>query len=364
MLSLQIPNNSTILVRVDYNLSNMKELFRITSSYQTIHTLLEQGHKVILITHYGRPQAQEEEYSTKNLIEVVQEVFGTQPYYINQFQSFSQAKEEIKNNSQRLFILENTRFSGDETSKITEAKENLAKQYSQLGDYFIDEAFSVSHRQEATNYYLKNCMESSYGYRYQLEITNLNQLKSPKSPYILIMGGSKVETKLPLISHLITQADRILIGGMICFTFLEAAARLKVKIPPLWDSPVQQSSLDEVTELLKQHSNKIVLPIDLIYKTENGKITARDLGPMTTQLFINQLDKAQTIFWNGTLGQVEDPTFRYSTDQIINKLTSLDQALIIAGGGDTESYLTEEQKSKLDFVSTGGGACLEYIAHK
>jgi phosphoglycerate kinase len=362
MLSLKIPFLSTVLVKVDFNLSSLTETYRIQSTKKTILELISEGNKVVLITHYGRPEKQEKKYSTKALVPVIEKEMGTKIKFINQFESFEKASKQIAKSKSKLFLLENSRFSPIEDKGTTDQKYNLGKEYSTLGQFFVDEAFSVSHRNEVTNTIVKNFLPFGYGYRYQLEVKNLDKLTNPKKPYYLVMGGAKVETKLPLIEHLLPKADKIFIGGMICFTFLEELRRRGEKIPPLFDTPFQEEHIGTVKKILDKYPSKIVLPQDLVYKSIDGKVVAADVGSLTTELFCDGLKNAKTIFWNGTLGEVERPTFDYSTKQLVKTLLSIPSAFIVCGGGDTESFLSEKDKARLDFVSTGGGACLDYLS--
>lgn len=362
MLSLKIPFLATVLVKVDYNLSSLDQTYRIESTKKTILELLSEGNKVVLITHYGRPVGQEKILSTKNLIQVVQKELGVKIKYINQFDSFPKAAKLIANSESKLFLLENTRFNQIEENGTTQEKFQLGKEYSTLGQFFVDEAFSVSHRKEVTNTILKTFLPFGFGYRYKLEVNNLNKLQNPKAPYYLVMGGAKVETKLPLIEHLIDKVDKIFVGGMICFTFLEEMRRRGAKVPPLFDTSFEEKYIPMVKKIIDQHPNKIVLPVDLVYKSIEGKVVAADIGSLSTELFCSGIKNGKTIFWNGTLGEVEKPTFDYSTKQLVKTLLTMNSAFIVCGGGDTESFLSESDKAKLDFVSTGGGACLDYLS--
>jgi phosphoglycerate kinase len=361
MLSLKIPFLSTVLVKVDYNISSDNAAYRIEATKKTIFELISEGHKVVLITHYGRPQAKEQSLSTKNLVPVIEKSLGIKVVYINQFKSFEVATQQIKKSHNQLFILENTRYDLDEVSEVVEKKYNLAKKYSQIGSFFVDEGFSVSHRNEATNTYIKKFLPFAFGYRYKLEIENLNKLKDPKKPFFIVMGGAKVETKLPLIKAIIKKADKIIIGGMICFTFLEEQRRIGKKIPPLFDTPFNESLIQEVKQLFLKYPDKIILPVDLVYKSVGGKVIAADIGSLSSEIFCNTLKNAKTIFWNGALGEVEQQSFDYSTMQLKKALVANQKAFILCGGGDTEAILSEDDKSRLDFVSTGGGACLDYL---
>jgi 3-phosphoglycerate kinase len=356
-------SDTVVLIRVDFNISNFNELFRIESAKDTIKLAMSKGSKVILCTHYGRPKNNEKEFSTINLVESITKIMGIGPIFVDQFDSFEDAKTLIQNSENKLFLLENSRFNINEFAVDENLKLELAKDYSQLADYFIDEAFSVSHRKESTNYYIKQLIPSQIGINYIKEIDNLNKLKEPNAPFLLLMGGAKVDTKLGVIKRLLPRVDRLLLGGMICFTFLKAKEIITNQKSLLMDSYVDVESLEEVVELLKKYENKIILPLDFVYNYLDGKTVIGDIGSLSAKMFCNELEKAKTIFFNGTMGEVENPSFALSTNTIVDHLVELDDSLLIAGGGDTESFLNNEQKLKFDFVSTGGGACLEYIAN-
>ncbi len=362
MIQLNLPDNSIVLIRVDYNISTLNDTYRIESSKNTIENVLSQGYKVVLITHYGRPLQNETEFSTLNLVPTIKNILNEELEYVNQYDSFTEAKTIISNSDKRLFILENTRFNKDENCDDTALRNELGKKYAVLGNYFIDEAISVSHRQEVTNTEITKYLPHNKGIRYDLEIENLNKLKSPEKPFYIYMGGAKVETKLPIIKKLISKADKIFLGGMICFTFLKVSESLGSKIPPLFDSPIDENSIIEVKELLLKYKEKLILPIDLVYKSTDGKIVAGDIGSLTTNIFCNSVKEAETIFWNGSFGQVELPTLDYGTNQFVQQLIELTDTFVVVGGGDTEALLTSKQKEKIDFVSTGGGATLDYIS--
>lgn len=362
MIQLNLPPNSIILVKVDYNISSLNDTYRIEMSKPTIGELISQNYKVVLITHYGRPVNQESEFSTKNILETVSKTLGQEVEYFNQFESFDKAKNKIINSNSKVFLLENTRFDKSESSQDTEARLQLAKNYQILGQYLIDEAFSVSHRSEVTNTELNQLLPNHKGLRYLIEIQNLDNLKTPEKPFYIYMGGAKVKTKLPIIKNLITRADKIFIGGMICFTFLKVQEEMGIKIPPLFDSPIEEESKEEVRTLLEEYSSKLVLPIDLVYKSVDGKILAGDVGSLTTNIFCNSTKEANSIFWNGAFGQVEIPNLDYSSKSFVQALIENQAAYVVVGGGDTEAFIQPKQKEKIDFVSTGGGATLDYIS--
>ncbi|MGL4757798.1 MAG: phosphoglycerate kinase [Patescibacteria group bacterium] len=362
MIDYKFPSNSIVLLKVDYNISSLQDTFRIKSTLPTINQLSKQNNKVVIVTHFGRPKNNEKEFSTKHLLSPLGEILESKVVFIDQYQSFDEAKALIEKSKEVFFLLENTRFSDLEDSQNKVFRLELAKKYSTLANFYVDEAFSVSHRKEVTNTEIKDCLENSLGMQYQKETSQLSLLKDPKKQFYIYMGGAKVETKLPLIKSLLNKADKVFLGGKLCFTFLKAAEELGERIPPLFDGEVQQEFLDEVRDILTKHRKKIILPVDLVYESSDNKLFPGDIGSLTANIFCNEILNAQTIFWNGAFGHTEVPTFAYSTKLFISRLVESNDRSIFVGGGDTETLLSEEIKNKLTFVSTGGGATLDFIS--
>jgi 3-phosphoglycerate kinase len=361
MLSIHEIENSTVLVRVAFDLPSLDDTARIDDAIPTIKLLLKNQNKVVLCTKWGRPNEKNSDFSTQKMLEILKARVKTKTKitFLNQFQDFEKIKQEIKA-GEGIFLLENIYFDPAEKSKDPEIRLGLAQKYASLADFFVDEAFASSHRTEATNTELKLLLSWSYGLGYQNELENLNKLKTEvKKPFVVIMGGAKLETKLPLISKMLPKVDKILLGGLLSFTFLKAT---NGSIPEIYDSYVETEFLAIATELLQTYGSKIILPKDLIYKTENGKTTARDVGPETVKVFQNILSSAQTIFWNGTLGQYEDPDFNLATLALASYIADLNNSFRVLGGGDTASAIPKNLLKKFDFVSMGGGATLEYLS--
>jgi phosphoglycerate kinase len=365
LLSIKIPFKSTVIIRVDYNIPEVSSIYRITITKKLILELLGEGFKVILLTHLGRPDKNENKLSSLNLIDTIEKEIGRRPEFIDQFTlGFKKTKSKIEE-GRGFYILENTRFNSVEDSSDSKKKFELAKEYSTLGDYFIDEAFSVSHRQEATNFYIKKFLPWAYGYRYLVEVENLEKIRSPtenQRPLTIIMGGAKLETKLPVIKRLIGKVDKILIGGQLAFTFLQALNELEKSDIPIFSSVIEKDYLDEAKQLLIDYPNKIILPVDLVYcyDSKNKNIVGVDIGALTTQKFKNEINNSKTIFWNGPLGFVEHSPYDHSSMQILKTISNFG-GLSILGGGDTEKIITTEFRDKLSFISSGGGACLEFL---
>jgi phosphoglycerate kinase len=380
MLNLNNLKNSIVFVRVNYDLPSITDIDRITDSLNTINTLLKNHNKVVLATHWGRPEGRlVPELSTKLMINLLYEQCKSSDAqnlnhcdieYVDQYQSFSTASEYIKNYVTKpdhgvVFLLENTRFHPMEQSKSTQDRLNLAKQYAILAEDFIDEAFAVSHRREATNCEIKQLLPHAHGLAFESEINHLSKIKdNQKKPFYIIMAGSKLETKLPLITGVIDKVDKIFLGGMLCFTFIKAQSILypDLKLPDIFDSKIETDFLEEAKKLLTKYPTKIVLPVDFVYQLTNGKNLAMDIGPKTIEYYTDLLGDAKTVFWNGTLGYYELPPFDEGTIQVAKAVTNLQGAFKVIGGGDTNSALPRELLEKYDFVSMGGGATLDFLS--
>jgi phosphoglycerate kinase len=361
MTKLTSITDSVVMVRVNYDLPIPISTERIDDSLSTIETLFENNNKVVLLTHWGRPENNDSKLSTKNLIPYIEESLGRTVIYINQFKSFEDAKEIIEHSSEKFFLLENTRYNSDEKAKDSKIRLELAKSYAYLGD--VDEAFPVSHRNEATNCEIKTKLPFCYGISYQHEIQNLDKIKShPTSPFVAIMGGAKLETKLPLINKILPKVDKILVGGLLAFTFLQAKKNLNQDVPEIFDSIVEKDFVGVAEDILRNHGDKIILPVDLVYGNDGDKKYGYDIGAETLALFGSEITKAKTIFWNGPMGFCEKKPYDKGTVEVAKMIASNKSAFTAIGGGDTGSAVPNEIESQFNFVSMGGGATLEYLA--
>lgn len=380
-MSLENIRDSIVLLKVDYNIPDQKNTAKIKNSIPTVQTLLKNNNKIVLITHWGRPEGDtlversRSRHTTKDLIRPFKKVSGkilpeelfTSPEYINQYNGFDEAADFIKNSKNTIFILENVRFEPKESSKKPEERKKLAGEYAKLGNVFVDEGFAVSHRVAATNTEIKEFFDKvESGYAYQKEIENLSKLKNnPDKPYIVIISGAKLETKLDLIEKTLPKVDRLLVAGLLCFTFLAAKKEMGQKVPDIFDSEkfIEPNFIEEAKDLLNQFGDKIVLPVDFNYGETgyNGKYSY-DIGENTLEVFKKALKGSKTLFWNGPLGFYEKPPFEQGTqrlgDYIANELVDCYKVL---GGGDIVSALGEDCKNKFSFISMGGGASLDYL---
>jgi phosphoglycerate kinase len=355
--------NSKVLVRVNFDIPTIDNTARIQDSVHTIQTLLDNGNQVIMLSHWGRPDgARDSSLSLEKLLEKVQSFYTETIEFINQYDYFDKSlslRDLLNITKSKLFLFENTRFHPDETSKKLFKRDDLAQKYAEIADFFVDEAFSLSHRQEVTNYEVKKLLPYCYGLSFQNELRCLEKIKTnPALPFVVLMAGAKLETKLPLIEKMCEKADKVLIGGQLCFTFLHA---MNFKIS-LYDSLIEPAFIEKAKALLEKYPDKIVLPVDFKYGILDTKQMALDIGSDSIGLFERELSKAKTIFWNGPVGYYFEPDFAQGTLQIAEFVSNLSNSYRVVGGGDSVAVLSIETLNKFDFVSMGGGATLEYLA--
>ena len=362
--NLKSIKNSIVLVRVGYDLASLQDTLRIQDSLETIRFLLANQNKVLLLAHWGRPKGQPNPKLSLSRIQAVLQSYLTQK--VGFYDQFAKGfdPEAISLIDSPVILLENTRFDPAEKSKDAQARQQLALKYSSLADFFVDEAFSVSHRKEATNHALKSLMPFTYGFSYQREVETLNSIKSqPKKPLAVIMGGAKLETKLPLIHSFLPVADMVLLAGKLAFTFIRAGQDLgwaDFANIDLGSSEVNHEFLPTARDLILKYPQKLVLPVDFKYFEDNGTKIG-DIGPRSLELFAKQLEQARTVFWNGPLGFYEKKPFDRGTDQLAQKLSQLKNCFKVIGGGDITSAIKPEILDKFDFVSMGGGATLKFL---
>lgn len=366
--------NKTILLRVDFNVTlnpnhSIADDVRIKQSLPTIEYLLKHKNKLILIAHLGEPEQRNpndslapvekrlQEYLPKNKIILVQD-FIAKPDQIE------------KQTSDEIILLENIRFyTGEQANDPA-----FAKQLAKLGDIYVNDAFGVSHRKSASVVGLPELLPSYGGLLLKKEITVLgNMLKHPQKPFIAIIGGKKIATKIKFISKLTAIADYVLVGGGLANTFLAAHGNAIGK---------SLISLDDITlakQLLthaKHEHTQLLLPVDVVVgnslkskASEVRKVNAisndeeaLDIGPETQAAFGKVIEEAHTIVWNGPVGYMENQEFSRGTDFLYYAITNNDQATSIVGGGDTLAAISKkEYLDKITHISTGGGAMLEFI---
>lgn len=320
-----------ILVRVDFNVEvdngSVKEEFKIAAARETIEMLLEKGaDRIALMSHLGRPEGKrDEKYSLGQIVNDVEKIIGRKIVFCNDCigesveNSFSLMKEG------EVVLLENTRFYPEEESNEREFSRKLASGF----DVFVNEAFSVCHRDQASVTGITEFLPSYAGLWLQKEIDNLNKvLHEPEHPATAIIGGAKIETKLPLIKAFEKKYDHVLVGGKVA-----------------------NEALDRKIEF----SHKVILPVDF-------KGDRLDIGPKTIQMFKEIIVASKLVVWNGPMGKFEEEPYDQGTRQILDIISESD-IFTLTGGGESIQILEERNlMSAISFVSTGGGAMLEYLS--
>lgn len=337
------------ILRLDFN---TEDSWRIDAALPTIKFLKKIASKIIIISHKGRPKNFDKKLSLKKESQYLSKKLKTKINFIPHF-NFKLIKQKINAAPKgSIFVLENIRFLKEEYSGDRKLAKNLAK----LGDYFVNDAFAVSHRKQTSITELPKLLPSYAGLELEKEIFYLSQiLKKPKRPLILILGGAKAKDKLPLIQKFKNKANWILIGGGAANTMLFLKG---IKIyKSLYEK--DKEILNQFKEILNYKN--LILPID--WKIHKKQIL--DIGEKTIQLFKNKIKLAKTIIWNGPLGKIENKTFAKGTIEIAKTVAKNSKALSVVGGGETIMILKKYKlDKKIKFISTGGGAMLEFLINK
>lgn len=368
--------NRTVILRCDLNVSIKERKIiddtKIKSSIKTIKYILDQGGKVVIMSHLGKITSEEDKQKNdmKIVYERLNELLPNKISFINETKSNNLKKAVKKLEYGKGLLIQNTRYEDYPKNKESECDKKLSKFWAKLGDFYINDAFGTIHRMHASNYGISNYLESAIGFLVMKELENLNTLDNPKRPFVVIMGGSKIKDKIGVIKSLIKQADYILIGGAMAFTFLEA------KGYKVGRSLYEEKYIDYCKELIKHYGDRLILPVDL-YGTydlnDNPNVILQDIdnipndfkgldiGDETIKLFKSILKNTNTVFWNGPLGAYEYEKFRYGTDEIL-KYAKDNVETVILGGGDIVgcSNLLGYTKD-ITYASTGGGATLKYL---
>ncbi len=360
-----------VLLRVDYNVDFNKkgkilDDFRISRTIPTIKYLLSLKSKIIIATHIGRPKFPVSDLSTIRLKNHLENILNEKIIFSKNFQSIE--KEIIKKLPNSIILLENLRFfKGEEENKLSFAK-SLAK----LADVFVFEAFSVAHRKHASVDKLPKILKSYYGFLIEEEIYNLKKiLNYKKEPITLIIGGAKEKTKLPLIKFWLNRANFILLGGIIAHDFLKTYGI------ELGRSLFSVEYVKEAKKILetKNKKAKIILPEDLsILSSQRKKNSALnnlgykdnalDIGKKTIEKFKKIISESSLIIYNGPMGYIEDKRFAVGTYKIIKAIAN-SKSFSVTGGGETLLILKKTGlRDKFNFISTGGGAMLEFLSNK
>ena len=368
-----------VIIRVDFNVpiknGEIKDDNRIKQSLETINYALDNNAKVILLSHLGRVKTVSDKES--NTLEPValrlSELLDKEIIFVTETRGelLEQEINNMKNGD--IILVENTRYEDLDGKKESGNDEELGKYWASLGDIFINDAFGTSHRAHASNVGIASHLPNGIGFLIEKELNVLEPaIKNPKRPFTVILGGSKVSDKIGVIENLVNIADYILIGGGMAFTFIKSQGM------NIGSSLLDEESLDFCKKMLKEHQDKIILPIDVV-TSENvekpvnvkeifisdikDKDIGLDIGHGSIKLFKTYLEESNTIIWNGPVGKFEIEDFSKGTKELCEIIKNKENTII--GGGDTASAVINlGYKDAFTHISTGGGATLELLEGK
>jgi phosphoglycerate kinase len=368
-----------VLERVDFNVpeddsGHITDDTRIRASLPTIQYLLDHGASVVLMSHLGRPKGKvDEKYSLRPVAQRLSELLGKPIQFASDCIGPEVSTLVHSLQSGQVVLLENLRFHPEEESD----GEEFARQLSQLGDIYVNDAFGTAHRAHASTEGVAHYLPAVAGFLMEKELDFLGgTLDNPRRPLVAIAGGAKVSDKIAVLDRLIDAADAILIGGGMANTFFQANGLF------VGDSLVEVEKLDEARRLMAKadySGKRFVLPVDVVvadrfaadadhvlttpdHVPEGWRIL--DVGPQTLVAFGDVLSDAQTIIWNGTMGVAEFPTFAQGTNALIGLLVERTEegATTVVGGGDSAAAVEAVGAAdRVTHVSTGGGASLEFL---
>lgn len=357
--------NKKVLVRVDYNVPIKNGLVldnnRIIQSLETINYLIEHNAKIILMSHMGKVKKVEDKMlNTLKPVKIeLEKILNKKIYFAEELKGKALESQINSLKPGEILLMENTRYMDIPDNLESSCDEELSKYWASLGDVFILDAFGSCHRNHASTYGISKYLPHAVGFLIERELKELDKIKKEKKTFIL--GGSKVSDKIGIIKNLMDNTDKFLIGGAMCATFLTANGN------PVGSTFVETDKITECKNLLK--TGKIIIPID--YVTENGVKELNDIfndehildiGPKTIELFKNNIDINTLIVLNGTLGKYEEDAYQNGTKEIFNYLKENIVKTVVLGG-DTSSA-AKKYNFNASYISTGGGASLEYLEGK
>lgn len=372
-------SNKKVLIRCDFNVpikdGKIVDDTRIKESLKTINYCIEKQAKIILFSHLGRIKT-EEDLKDKTLLPVskrLSKLLGKKVIFINETRGKKLEDAVNKLTPGDVLLVENTRYEDLDGKKESKNDKELGEYWASLGDVFINDAFGTIHRAHASNVGIASNLESGVGFLVEKELNVLSSLKKAEKPFIVVLGGSKVNDKIGVIEKLIKKADYILIGGGMAFTFLQSEGF------NIGSSIVDYDSLDFCSNILEKYPKKILLPVDFNVTTEYSNTSKNmikdiasfedddmglDIGPKTVEIYEKYLKKAKTVLWNGPLGVYEFSKYKKSTENIMEYLIDNKVKTILGGGDIVAAASLFKLKDKVYHASTGGGATLEYLEGK
>ena len=363
--------DTTVLLRVDFNVpltpdGRVADDSRMQYALPSIKRLLENSNRLILLSHLGKPKGKD---PTLSLRPVTERLHALLPdHRVTLVSDIASLASTLQFEAGEIKFLENIRFFPEEKDNDPE----FARKLAGLADIYVNDAFSVCHRKNASVIGIPPLLPSYGGLQLRKEIAMLDQLMhDPAHPFVAILGGSKISTKLPLIHKLITVCDSLLLAGGMANTIFKAQGL------EIGKSLYEESEVGHARELMEQSERTVVLPTDVVVRPADkpaapsstvatGNIgpneSVYDIGPETQMRFSDIIASANTILWNGPVGLFEEEAFGRGTDAITDAIMGNPDAFAVLGGGDTLSAIKDRaDKEKIDHISTGGGAMLTYL---
>lgn len=369
-----------VLVRVDYNVpldanGNVSDDKRITASLPTINYLLEQGARIILCSHLGRPKGEvKKEFSLAPVAKRLKELLpGVNIYFASDCIGEEAERKAAALKDGEILLLENLRFHKEEEKNDPE----FAKKLASLAEIYVNDAFGTVHRAHASTAGVAAYLPAVAGFLIGKELSIMGgALENPERPFVAILGGAKVADKIGVITNLLNKCDTLLIGGGMAYTFFKAMGY------EIGDSLLDAESIDlakQLMETAKEKGVKLLLPVDTVVAkafaadAEHMTVASKaipagwqglDIGEKTRELFAAEIKNAKTVIWNGPMGVFEFPEFAKGTEAVAKACAECGGTTIIGGGDSASAVKKLGYADKMTHISTGGGASLEFLEGK
>lgn len=367
--------NKRVLIRVDFNVPVKDGVVgddtRIQAALQTINYILgQEGTSLVVMSHFGRPKGKDEQFSMAPIAKRFSELLGRPVLLASDVIGKEVAQEVANLKAGDILLLENVRFYPEETKN----EPNFAKTLASYGDVYINDAFGTAHRAHASTEGVSHYLPSAAGFLIEREVQFFAPLlDNPAKPFVAIIGGAKVSSKITVLESLAKTCDTVIIGGAMAYTFLLSQGH------KVGTSLVEEEYLEVAKSFLKQAAKqgvKVILPIDHLCASEfsadatpvyvdqvdiNDTLMGLDIGTRTLELIATEIKGAKSLLWNGPLGVFEFPAFANGTKEVARLVAECGGTTVV-GGGDSVAAVNQFGYAKqIDHVSTGGGASLEFL---